>query len=457
MARSDRSHWFDAADAYRPDDPLTEQAHADVCVIGGGITGLSAACHLRQADPGASVALLEGDVVGFGASGRNAGQLIVAFGDSDFRAQLRRFGAERLRQAHAYVHEGIGTIERLIDEHAIACDYQPTGYLWMGLRSDDSRRLADYMAFSRTIGQDDFLQAVSGPDVAREFDSPYFGAACFDRRGGQINPLKLVRGLKRAAQALGADIYEHSAVTDIERDAGGITVRTRTGSVRCTRLVLATNAYSHLLPGLQKLAVGRDQYPVFVHANVTEPLTQQQWRRLKWPRRCGVNLMADLFYSFAPTADGRLLYVGGYHVGVPGGEAMAPADSKGFMTTGPAHLAAFFPALAGLGTAASWGGPISTTRDYVPHVGVLDDARISYASGCWGHGLPLGANNGRTLAELALGLDTERTRSWLVTREKSRWPGRAITPLILRGVAAAMRYGIRRTARRMDARLTFDD
>lgn len=457
MMHRNRSYWFESADPYMPNDPLKESTHADVCIIGGGMTGLSTAYHIRKADPRASVALLEGEVIGFGASGRNAGQLIVAFGDGNFRGHLKRLGVDKLRDAYAYVHNGIQTIEEVIREHKIACDYNQTGYFWMGLKSENNSQLTDYIEFSKRIGQAGFLEPVPESDVAREFSSPYFGSGYFDKRGGQFNPLKLLRGLKQAAQTLGAAIYEHSPVVSIERDSSGITVRTGAGTVRCAKLVLATNAYSHLVHGLQEFAIDRNQFPVIVYANITEPLTSDLWRQLKWPRRCGVNMMSELFYSFAPTVDGRLLYVGGYYAGVPTGKEMLPEISKGFMKTGPDHLAAFFPSLAGVRTTQSWGGPISTTRDYIPHVGVLDDARISYANGCWGHGMPLGAYNGRTLADLALGLQTERTQSWLVTRKKSNWPSRSITPLIVRGISSMMRYGMRMKARRMDTRFTFHD
>ncbi|WP_223508349.1 MULTISPECIES: NAD(P)/FAD-dependent oxidoreductase [unclassified Pseudomonas] len=443
------SYWFNSAEPYIPNEVLNTCETVDICIIGGGVTGLSTAYHLRKKNPHVSVALLEGQVIGYGASGRNAGQMIVSVGDNDFRAQLKRYGADKLRELHTYVHEGIDVIKTMTREHNIACDLNPSGYLLMGLKSEGNENLNSYMKFSQSIYQDQFLESISERDIAAEFTSAYFGSAIFDRRGGQFNPLKFIRGLKQVAMKLGVNIFEHSPVASIERNASHITLRTGCGVVRCNKLVIATNAYSHLLEGLKDVAFERNQTPIMVYANVTAPLSASQWQQLGWARRCGVNVLSNLFYSFAPTADGRLLYVGGYYTHAPSGNEMSPEISTGFMSNGPKQLAAFFPNLAGVPTAQSWGGPISVTRDYIPHIGVLADPRISYANGCWGHGMPLGARNGQTLADLALDLHSTDTRAWLVRRNKSYWPLRSITPLIVQSVSSVLRYGVRRKASKL--------
>ncbi|MBN2975753.1 FAD-dependent oxidoreductase [Pseudomonas sp. FP597] len=446
------SYWFSSTEPYVPNEALSTSVTVDICIIGGGVTGLSTAYHLRKTDPHVSVALLEGQIIGYGASGRNAGQLIVAAGDNNFRAQLKRYGADKLRELHTYVHEGIDVIQTMAHEHNIDCDLSLTGYLLMGLKSEGNGKLNSYMKFSQSIFQDQFLESIPECDIANEFASAHFGSAIFDRRGGQFNPLKFIRGLKQVVMTQGTNIFEQSPVASIERNASHITLRTGRGVVRCNKLVIATNAYSHLLHGLKDVAFERNQTPIMVYANVTAPLSASQWQQLGWARRCGVNVLSDLFYSFAPTADGRLLYVGGYYTHAPSGNEMSPELSNGFMNCGPKQLATFFPKLAGVPNAQSWGGPISVTRDYIPHVGVLSDPRISYANGCWGHGMPLGARNGQTLSDLALDLQSTDTRTWFVQRDKSDWPPRAITPLIVQSVSSVMRYGVRKKASKLGMR-----
>ncbi|HEY2032193.1 MAG TPA: FAD-binding oxidoreductase [Rhizomicrobium sp.] len=450
-----RSHWFETADSYMPERPLKGDIQVDVCVVGGGINGLSSAYHLRKIDPTIEVALLEAEVAGFGASGRNAGQLIVAFGHGDFGQQIRHYGAENMGTAWRYVHEGIRMIEALLTEESIDCDYAPTGYLQTSLRVEGEKKLRAYMAFIKKIGQVDYMTYVSGADMASEFDSPYLGAALLDPRGGMFNPLKLMRGIKRAAIQRGARIFENSPVARIERTPRSIILKTGGGSVRCEKLILATNAYTHTLDGLDGIDNVRMQSPLLVHGNVTEPLTPSQWEGVRWPRRCGVNLMSDIFYSFAPTRDGRILYVGGYYANSPPHKALSPEISWRFQAEGHHHLGQFFPALKDVRTVQSWGGPISTTADFIPHVGFASDPRIVYACGCWGHGIPIGTHNGRTLAELTLGLKTQSTETWFVRRKTRLWPGRSLASFVSNKVVSMRQSSSTKIGRKMKPPLNF--
>jgi len=455
MAASCEAHpyWIDSVPAGAAAPSLDRNITADICIVGGGATGLSTAYHLSRLDPTLRIVLVEASAIGQGASGRNAGQAIVALGHHDFVAQLRRYGAANLATAYRYVAEGITLLADLCREEQIECDWRPTGYLEVGLQADGERPIDAYQDFLATIGQQDFIEPVSAADIALELKSPLLGKALFDRRGGQFNPLKLVRGLRMAAVERGVAIYEYSAVRRIATRPDGITVDTVQGSVSCGTLILATNGYSHLLRGVGALA--RAQSPLFVYANITEPLSPEIWRQLNWPRRCGVNVLSDMFFSFAPTADGRILYVGGYNTAAPSGRSMAHDHSAGFERDGPRHLGTFFAPLRAARTTHSWGGPISVTADFVPHVGRTGDDRILYAAGCWGHGIPIAMHNGRTLAELTLGKESASTCSWLVTRKKRVWPNRYIGAQAMNLMLALHRRALRRSARDMIPPISF--
>jgi glycine/D-amino acid oxidase-like deaminating enzyme len=432
-----RSYWFDTSEPYQPQEPLRGDVAVDCCVIGGGVTGLSAAYHLKRLDPAARVALLEAEVIGFGASGRNAGQLIVQFGGGDWPSQLRRYGAGRIGEGWAYVHDGIRLIEDLIAREGIDCDYAPTGYLKATLKTGGAAQLEAYRRFLGAIGQTAFFDPVE--DLEGELSSPHLGAAIFDRRGGQFNPLKLVRGMRQAALRYGAQIFENSPVAEIQVTPSRILVQTGGGVVRCEKLILAANGFTHLLEGVERLGLGQTQTPLIVKATVTEPLTPAQWAMAGWPRRCAVNVVSDLFFSFAPTFDGRLLYVGGYYATSPRHGEIRPEIQWRLKEEGPEHLSSFFPKLPGLRTAQTWGGPISITTDLIPHVGATEDPRIVYGCGCWGNGMPLGAQNGLTLAEMSLGRATENTEAWFVRRRKGRWPNRYVTKFVADRVIARRR------------------
>jgi len=445
----DRSYWFDAAPPYAPSEPVRGERPYDVCVIGGGVTGLSTAFHLRKLDPAVRVCVLEAEVVGYGASGRNAGQLIVQFGGGSYDDHIKTFGAENVGAAWRYVANGIRLMEALQAAEQIDCDYAATGYMKAALEVEGSASIERYMAFLERIGQAEHFQAMTAESLQEEFASPYLGPGIHDRRGGQFNPLKFVRGLAAAAKRLGADIFEHSPVAHIDLGVPQIVVETGMGQVRCEKLVIATNGYTHLLPGAAQAGLARQQRPLIIKGTITEPLTAPQWDATGWRRRCGLNIVSDLFYSFAPTADGRILHVGGYYAGSPTDGSLTPEVDWRLKLEGAEHVAAFFPRLAGLRTAQTWGGPISITSDWAPHVGQTADRRIAYAVGCWGHGMGLGTHNGLTLAEITLERATENTGLWFVRRPKPNWPPRRLTDLVSDRIIADRR----RKSRRIGAKL----
>lgn len=163
---------------------------------------------------------------------------------------------------------------------------------------------------------------------------------------------------------------------------------TSAGSFACEKVIIAANGFAHLLDGGRTLGVKRGQMPLIVRATVTEPISGSSWVSAGWPRKCSVNVLSQLFYSFAPTPDGRVLWVGGYNT-YASGPRDALADS--FPVLGQDHVIGnFFPRLNHLRSAREWGGPISITADWIPHIGFApSDARIAYAWGCWGSGMPI--------------------------------------------------------------------
>ena len=250
-------------------------------------------------------------------------------------------------------------------------------------------------------------------------------------------------------------IFENSPAARILTGEGRITVHTGMGSVRCKKLILATNAFTHLVGGIDELGLMREQTPLIVKGIVTEPIDDERWEQAGWPRMCGVNVQSQLFYSFAPTADRRILYVGGYYTSAPWDRNLLPEVEWRLKQEGQQHLEAFFPAFKGVKTAQTWGGPVSITPDWIPHVGFARDPRILYACGCWGNGMPLGAQNGLTLAELVLDRKTENTSMWFVQRKKQRWPSRTLAGVLATSVIFRRRRGNRKKAKLLSPPLRF--
>jgi glycine/D-amino acid oxidase-like deaminating enzyme len=441
------SHWFNTASDSQFSPALQNDLTADVCVIGGGINGLSTAYHLVRLDPNCRVVVLEKDVVGFGASGRNAGQLVVSFGGADLGMLMKLYGPKKIAAALRYSEQGLAMLERLTAEERIDFDYDRTGYIKTALRAKGEGMLDKYMDCYERTGQSHHFTRMSEHEVQQELHSPYLGHALFDPRGGQFNPLKLIRGLKSAVVRHGGTIFENSPVAAVTREKTEIKVHTGMGSVRCQRLVVATNAFSHQFPGLEDLGIQQAQTPLMIRAAITDPIPEHIWREAGWPRRAGVNVFSPLFYSFAPTADGRILSVSGFHAQVPKGRSLEAEIAWQLRNDG--HIGAFFPRLKEVRVAQTWGGPISITADQIPHVGATKDPRVFHVCGCWGHGMVLGTHHGRTLAELALGLQTESTEMWFVKRAKKRWPTYFIGNLAANAGIAHNRFLGRRIANRL--------
>ena len=332
----------------------------DVAIIGGGYTGLATAYFLKRAEPALRVAVLEGEVVGYGASGRNGGFAMTLFGlEPAVTAAL--FGKQRTAEAHRYCERAVDLVRDLIREHAMQSDFEYTGFL----------RLATTRGFVKRIQHDlEILtsQGVTGIewiDQARaqaEINSPIVLGAWREPRCGILNPAKHVRELKRVAQAAGALVYEQSPVIEIQR-AGRFTLRTPQGTVSAEKIVFATNAYSHLIPDLK-----RRQVPAFTHMVITEPLTREQLDTIGWNNRSGLEDARNLVHYLRLTIDNRIA-MGGSDVTISYGRGMdRDLNEKTFQQLEQDTIT-LFPGLRGIKFVYRWGGPVSVPVDMAPAIG----------------------------------------------------------------------------------------
>ena len=197
------------------------------------------------------------------------------------------------------------------------------------------------------------------------------------------------------------------------------------GVVRANKVVLATNAYTHLINGLK--GTRSRQFPMWTSVIVTEPLTEDQWASIGWGSRVAMEDVRQLIHYFRPTADGRIL-IGGQDVHTPWGfhKNMTDFDPNPRVWRGlESHLKRMFPALRNLRVAYRWGGAVSVNADTVPEIGYVGDERIICSTGCMGHGVSLSHLNARLIADLLDGKKTELTNFWIVGRKAIRTPGAA--------------------------------
>jgi len=408
----ERSFWLDSS-SYRPEPALSGDLTVDVAIVGGGFTGLATAYFLKRTRPDLKVALLESDVIGFGASGRNAGFSMTLFGFSLSLTALR-FGRQKAREAHLYMERAVDLVRELVEEHEIDCDYEHAGFLRVATSARLARRIEHELELARSLG----LQGLTWLDHAelqRRVRSPLYLGAWWEPRCGLLNPAKLAWGMKRVIAAQGTQIYERTPVTRIQRKQQ-IVLETTCGTVVADKVVLATNAYSHLLPGMR-----RKQIPVFTHIVLTEPLSPEILAEIGWEGREGIEDARNLVHYYRLTADNRLL-MGGSSVTFAYGRRMERDHNPRTFAALEDNIRRTFPALQDVALTHRWGGPVSVPVDLTPAIGALGDGRVIYSIGCVGHGVSLTHLNGWTIADLLLGQETERTRVFFVNRRTIPWP-----------------------------------
>ncbi len=303
LPQSPLSLWLAEYGPSTPSPPLAGELSVDVAIVGGGFQGLSTAIALRRTAPALRVAVLEHEVVGYGASGRN-GSFAMTIVGLGFGVMARLKGHAFVRDAHRYMERAVDGLEALIREHGLDCDMIRPGFLRMALAPGHVRRLQDEIALVKRLGIEGIDWLDAGAARAR-VDSPYYLGAMWEPRLVLVNPAKLVREEKRLALALGAQVFEHTPVTAFRR-GHAFTLETPQGSVRCEKLVLATNAYSIRVPELR-----RKQTPAFTYMIATEPLSPLHLRELGWAGREGVEDARNLIHYYRITPDGRLVMGGG--------------------------------------------------------------------------------------------------------------------------------------------------
>jgi glycine/D-amino acid oxidase-like deaminating enzyme len=353
--------------AVRPS--LRQDLDVDVCVVGAGFFGLYSALELAKA--GKRVAVVEASRIGWGASGRNGGQMIIGF-PCGMQRLKGVMGQERARRMFDASREAVADIRALMTEHRIDCDLVQ-GHLEVAVLR---RRIGDLTGWiEECVGEwgYDKLQFVARKDLPGYVDSPRFHAGIVDPEGCHIHPLKYVLGLARAVEGLGVPIYESSKADGYVEKTDHIEVKVGPHLVRCHQLVLGANAYVDKLdPKLTARTL-----PVGTFIGTTAPLGEAMARSLI-PHNHAVYDNQFILEYFRMTADHRLLFGGKctYLGGTPANLAQAMKR----------NISRVFPQLANVQMDYAWGGHIDITMRRMPDWGQRD-GRVFWAQGFCGHGL----------------------------------------------------------------------
>ena len=360
---------------------------ADVAVIGAGFSGLSTALHLRER--GADVAVLEAVDVGFGASGRNNGQVIPTLTRPDPDDMVARLGTEAGERFVALVRDSAARLFDLVRRHEIACEAEQTGWI-QPAHSPGRLRLSEkrHRQWSRRGAPVELLDRAA---VARMLGSEVYFGGFWNPTGGHINPLALARGLAARVVSLGGRVFVGSPATAIERRPGGWRIASDSGEVRARAVVVATNAYTeHVIDRIRRTMV-----PVLSWQMASAPIGAKVAATIVPGRQAVSDTHGDLRF-FRWTRDGRLVTGGGLVVRLDAANRLPRIVG--------ARLSKIFPQLGVPRFDHVWNGRLAMTRDYFPHVHELGPDAWTWI-GCNGRGVALGVALGRELAGVVTGGD----------------------------------------------------
>ncbi len=360
--------------------PVPEQV--DVAIIGAGFTGLSAA--VEFAKQGASVVVLERHTVGWGASGRNGGMATTGLAIS-FNTAVKRYGGARAVEMFREYNDAIDTIEKLVSNYGIDCDFQRFGKLSLAFHpSHYEGMLKSQEQLAALAGYE--VITIPKSEIHSEIGSDFYHGAMLDPLGAGLHVGKFVHGLAAAAAAAGVAICENAAVTELHKVSGtGHDVHTTRGVVRAKQVLVATSGYTGAVtPWLQRRVI-----PVGSFIIVTEPLSDEVVNHIL-PNRRMASDSKMLTYYFRITPDNRLLFGGRARFAL----SSPDSDVKSGQVLRKAMIE-LFPYLSNVDVDYTWGGLVDLSMDQMVHAGVHDG--VFYSLCYSGHGVQMAAHMGKNM------------------------------------------------------------
>jgi len=407
--------WLDSPQAPEPGPPLDGLHVCDLAIVGAGFTGLWTAVLAKELDPGRDVVLLEADRIGAQASGRNGGFCMATLthglgsGISRFPGEVDRL--QRLGVAN------LDEIERAVERYAIDCDWRRTGEIDAAVAPWQVRELSESLA--QMTAHDRDVEWLDESAMQAEIASPTYLAGLWKKdQCAMVDPARLAWGLARAARGLGVRIFERTPVETLEPTSAAIVLRTAGGALSARRVMLATNAFPALLGAMRRRVV-----PVYDHALMTEPLSDEQWAAVGWRRYQGVADAGNRFHYYRRTADGRILW-GGYDAVYHFASAIGPELERRPRTYEKIarHFFETFPQLDGLRFTHAWAGVIDTCTRLFEFWGTAHGGRVAYALGYTGMGVGESRFGALVALDLLEGRKGERTSLALTRTRPIPWP-----------------------------------
>lgn len=411
-------YWFDDVDEPESNPMLVHDTSCDLCVVGGGYTGLWTAILAKERDPSRDVVLLESHEVGSAASGRNGGFMDsslthgIANAQSRFPnevATLERLGLTNLNE-----------IEAAISRYGIDCDFERNGVIDIA----STRHAASYLDelhedYEQLVELGYRVEWLEAEALRREVDSPIFTGGLWRRdTSALVDPARLAWGLKQAAESLGVRIFEDTRVTGLDERSGTVTVDTPLATVTARRVALGTNAFRPLLRKMRRYVA-----PVYDYCLTTEPLTAEQLESIRWKNRQGLSDISNQFHYYRLTADNRILWGGYDAVYFFGGKMNTELESRPETWAKLSmHFFETFPQLEGIRFSHAWGGAIDTCSRFSVFWDTALRGTTAYAIGYTGLGTASSRFGASVMLDLLDGVDSEATRTRFVRSRPTPFP-----------------------------------
>ena len=420
----DTSFWLeDAGDPLIPRASMQRSEDVDVAILGGGYTGLWTAYYLLRKDPGLKVTVVEKEVCGYGASGRNGGWCSPRFPVSA-GAMTRRWGADAARAVLLALQTAVDEIRDVSERESIDTCFRPAGTLTVARGAHQLPALkSSYAAYER-LGLANHYQPLTPAQVAERIRITDVHGGLYTPDGASIHPGRLIRGLARAVEAHGGTIYEQTAVTDFKSGSDASLI-TAAGELRASKaIVLAGEAYMTQIPKMHRAVL-----PVYSLICLTEPLTAAQWDEVGWQQGENLASTRNTVVYLTRTPDGRILF-GSRGAPYAFGSQITDEQDRHRATQGLIQhsLLDWFPMLKGIRFTHGWGGPVGMPMDWTPAVRFDPTSKIAFAGGYTGQGVSTANLAGQMLAGMINGHATgfeslpfaqRRSRNWIP--EPLRW------------------------------------
>jgi len=434
-----QSFWLETTpDPLESRPALTSAVDVDVAIVGAGYTGLWTAYYLKELEPDLRVAIVEAEIAGFGASGRNGGWCLGTLAGIGSLFEANPDGAVRLQRE---LFDTVDEVGRVTSQESIDCHWEKGGNVAIATSEPFRKQLLDDLEFWRRIGAtEQDLRWVESEECSGLAATRTNLGGLYLAHVAALHPARLVRGLADAVERRGVSIYERSPATELQRGA----VVTAAGRLAANTIVRATEAYTGSIRGHE-----RDLIPAHSMMVATEPLPDSTWDEIGLPNRVTFGDPRRKITYGQRTADGRIAFGcrGSYFYG-SGIHDRFSADDPVFREVRDV-LESFFPVLAGHKITHCWGGALGIPRTWTPSVGLDRRAGLGWAGGYVGEGVGPANLAGRTLAELILERESHRTTLPWVGEPFPTWEPE---PLRFIGYAALTRFAETLDSANLDGR-----